>query len=374
MSSPRLPPSSPAASIGHAAGARPLDLASVARDWAHRQDFSSEAMTDARIPRDAVPRLPSNVKKAVALYATWEQTDLGSSRLFGLELEGRRVWALHTTTDGDDGFLELYDGQGRVLGTGLTGVETKDDGSYAPTLTWDKKDFEVRANVTPWVGEPDVKAFRSALKKARRKDSELGARVTTREMRNAGKALAGPALNVNSVDRFETGFLRATLADAKLDLTRGATHFGTELADLYTQPFADTTVKQTSYTRLSHLTQIHEPWSRSTHVVFAERSGSPQLRIEDVRALTEEAWKVLPSELLPVTVTAAREALEAHGADADEAKRSLASVLPEDGEVYLGKTFRLADWVPETVGRLIVAMNRAGDRLSLLHLSKIIDD
>ena len=47
-----------------------------------------------------------------------EQADWGSVGLYKLLVDDADIYAIHTTTDGDDGWIEIYDLQGENLGMG----------------------------------------------------------------------------------------------------------------------------------------------------------------------------------------------------------------------------------------------------------------
>ncbi len=64
---------------------------------------------------------PSSVQEAYAFYLeNVEYADWGSASLYQIEIESieDEVFAIHTTTDGDDGWLEIYDIEGTNLGYG----------------------------------------------------------------------------------------------------------------------------------------------------------------------------------------------------------------------------------------------------------------
>jgi hypothetical protein len=74
--------------------------------------------------------LPPTVQKALAFY---EQQivdhDLGSTRIFRVPVNGQDTYALEVTTDGSDGWLEVYDSNGDPLGYGRTFIELVSWGS-----------------------------------------------------------------------------------------------------------------------------------------------------------------------------------------------------------------------------------------------------
>ena len=50
-----------------------------------------------------------------------EENDWGNARIFEHELAGETIYAVTVTTDGDDGFIETFDGRGQPLLSGTTG-------------------------------------------------------------------------------------------------------------------------------------------------------------------------------------------------------------------------------------------------------------
>jgi hypothetical protein len=71
-----------------------------------------------------LPRLPSSVQAAFVYYwSNVEQRDWGSVRLYTVEILGAQTFAVRTTTDGDDGWLEIYAADGSLLGAARTYLE-----------------------------------------------------------------------------------------------------------------------------------------------------------------------------------------------------------------------------------------------------------
>ena len=69
--------------------------------------------------------LPEPVKAAWDFYFEHvEAADWGIARLYEVPLQEQKVYAILTNTDGDDGWLELYNQQGENLGMGRTHLET----------------------------------------------------------------------------------------------------------------------------------------------------------------------------------------------------------------------------------------------------------
>lgn len=68
--------------------------------------------------------LPESVANAYSFYRrNIDERDVGSTRLFRLSMAGSLSYAVRTTTDGDDGWLEVFDGFGRPVGAARTYLE-----------------------------------------------------------------------------------------------------------------------------------------------------------------------------------------------------------------------------------------------------------
>jgi hypothetical protein len=102
-----------------------------ARQYAAAQqgaDAQERFLDEYTIPREAVEQeaatIPPTVRDAYAYYrGTVEAQDWGSVRLYRVPVGEQPVYAVRVTTDGDDGWLELYDEQGTELGVGRTYLE-----------------------------------------------------------------------------------------------------------------------------------------------------------------------------------------------------------------------------------------------------------
>lgn len=86
----------------------------------------------------AAATLPEAVQNAYQYYQeNLAERDCGSVMLETLTLDNRLVYAVRVTTDGDDGWLELYDTSGALLGAGRT---------YIELVAWGDRD-EIRSAV-----------------------------------------------------------------------------------------------------------------------------------------------------------------------------------------------------------------------------------
>jgi len=74
--------------------------------------------------------LPNPVKEAITYYMEQiERNDLGTVQL--RELDIHKAFIVSTTTDGDDGWIELYSEKGQAIGYGRTFIEL---------ISWGEKD------------------------------------------------------------------------------------------------------------------------------------------------------------------------------------------------------------------------------------------
>jgi len=68
--------------------------------------------------------LPAAVAEALAFYKTHvEDADIGSVRVWAVDLKGTLTYAVRTTTDGDDGWLEIFGEAGEPFGAARTYIE-----------------------------------------------------------------------------------------------------------------------------------------------------------------------------------------------------------------------------------------------------------
>lgn len=76
------------------------------------------------VPHDEYDQLPESVRASQAYYSQhFEQTDLGCARVYRVRAGSKPTFAIRVKTDGDDGFLEVYDEKGGFLAAGRTYLE-----------------------------------------------------------------------------------------------------------------------------------------------------------------------------------------------------------------------------------------------------------
>ncbi|HZZ77282.1 MAG TPA: LCCL domain-containing protein [Gemmataceae bacterium] len=90
-------------------------------------ELSAEA---TRVQPDA---LPTAAREAYEFYHKhFTEEDIGSVRNYRVPVDGVITYAVRTTTDGDDGYLEVFDELGETLGTGRT---------YIDCVAWGSRDW-----------------------------------------------------------------------------------------------------------------------------------------------------------------------------------------------------------------------------------------
>jgi hypothetical protein len=95
-----------------------------------------------------VAKLPKGVQEAFNFYfKNVETADWGSVGVYKLKVDGQQVYAVHTSTDGDDGYSELFNHAGKRLATGLSGFKDNGHGGFDNITTWDTTLGTVRAKI-----------------------------------------------------------------------------------------------------------------------------------------------------------------------------------------------------------------------------------
>jgi hypothetical protein len=338
-----------------------MSLMAAAKAWAEGFNFGSRtAVGRLDIARTKAPTTgPQALQRAYAFYQSWEDNDLGSVRLLKTQASGQNVYALHTTTDGDDGFLELYSERGALLATGTTGF----DASGRRNVTWDATPGAVREKVAPRDRTPSVETFFDAIDAAKASGSPSGATVSKQELRDAAKALVGPELTTASVDGWEKAGLLKVLTEAKL--TSSSRAYAEALAQLYT-PAANTTLSRFTTGALTG-----SAFNRSVKTASASvnASGAPP-KLNTMIELSRRAFGgELPSQVAPVTRTEAQAMLRAAGATSAEARAAVDSLADSKGQLYAGRFFdQGADWMPKAKGLAFFGVSSSGRELKALNV------
>jgi hypothetical protein len=102
-------------------------------------ELGPSATLVARPERD---QLPEAVREAHAFYAKhFEETDLGSAQVWHFVVDRKPTYAIRVTTDGDDGFVELYDKKGTFLAAARR---------YIEVVVWGSRDWLREQATHPW--------------------------------------------------------------------------------------------------------------------------------------------------------------------------------------------------------------------------------
>jgi hypothetical protein len=334
----------------------------AAKSWAEGFNFGSASAVDRLdIARSKAPTTgPESLQRAYALYRSWEDNDLGSVRLLKTTANGQGVYALHTTRDGDDGFLELFSEKGALLATGTTGFNT----AGKRNIRWDATPGAVREQVAPKDRSTSVATFFSAIEDAMQSSSASGATVSTKELRDATKALVGPELTIASVDGWEKAGLLRVLADPASKLTATSRVYAEQLANLYTNARSNTVSRFSSR-------PLGAGSAFQTGATLASGSvgvtGAPP-RLNTMVAFSQRAFGTLPSQVVPLSRSEAQAMLRQAGATTAEAKVAVDGLADARGTLVGGRSFEQGvDWTPKATGVVLFGVSASGRELKALH-------
>lgn len=124
-----------------------------------REPDSYEIWSEGALNTEQLKEAPESVFAAFSFYnENVMQQDWGSVKVYKLEIEEQLLYAVHTITDGDDGWLEVYDEKGNLLGAARRYIELLAWGEVeAIRNTVEHTDFpaelEFRMSATLW-GKP----------------------------------------------------------------------------------------------------------------------------------------------------------------------------------------------------------------------------
>ncbi|MBK7861765.1 MAG: hypothetical protein IPJ65_24745 [Archangiaceae bacterium] len=343
--------------------------AATAKAWAKSLDFNGEGIKKLQVSdKQAATTGPAPLRAAFLLFKSWEQNDLGDAREFATSVGGKKLYALHTTTDGDAGYLELFDGRGSLLASGVTGFAPDGKGGFKPSVKWDRKPGAERENLAPSNISPSVVAYHADLKAAQRARSEGGATVTTAELRGAGKELVGDELTVRSIDGYENAALRRTLADGDVSLTASARTLGKELADLYSER-DPVQLKNLQAKTGPAATGLQSAWAQSAQFASAELPSGRTTDEMAMLALTQQGFQQQATQVVPATRPQAVAALVASGASRADATAAVNKLLQRKDALYAGKTFVFdANGSPTETGTAVFAVTESRQRLASLYV------
>lgn len=101
---------------------------------AEEEDKSNELGRSAvYLPREEHEGLPDEVREAYAFYRKhFTEEDIGSARIWRFPVRKKTYYAVLVTTDGDDGYAEIYDDKGELLGAARR---------YIEVIAWGSRDW-----------------------------------------------------------------------------------------------------------------------------------------------------------------------------------------------------------------------------------------
>ena len=134
-------------------------LTKAAKDLLTSIDWSADALPKGVTKFDTadmnpermkqIATLPKGVQEAFNFYFKHVETeDWGSVSVYKLNVQGQAAYAVRTGTDGDDGYIEVFNFAGKRIATGLEGYKNDGKGGFLPTTTWDAKLGAVRTKAT----------------------------------------------------------------------------------------------------------------------------------------------------------------------------------------------------------------------------------
>ncbi len=309
----------------------------IAKAKLFAEGFDFDSGSD-EIDRSEAPATgPTAVRNAFLLHRTWEDNDLGAARLFRWRVSSYRVWAVRTSTDGDDSFIELFDGAGAAFASGVGGFTDDGHGGFKPTITWDTTVGAVRDRFAPRDVSADVEHFWASLDAAASPTSTSGTHVSRTELVVAIEELLGGTPTTRSIDGWESAALYRALADRHLSLSYDGRTLAHDIAGFYRAPF----VPLSSITRPSIKTLMGLPTTLSTKIKVA-RTTRPAADV-GMPVMNQLAQKlaILPASALPATPTELRDRLVAAGATKDQAIAALTAIGADAAKarIFRGSAF-----------------------------------
>lgn len=336
----------------------PARLDDAAKSWAEGFNFISPAAKRLAVARTKAPTSgPEALQRAFALHNTFN--DRGDVKLLRASVNQQTVWAIHTQTEGDQGFLELFSDRGKLLATGTTQVGTNP--------SWDRELGAAREGIVPRTGAPSsVAAFFDSVDAAARAGTASGEKVAAGELREAAKALVGIDLTTSSLDREESAAMYRVLAAETPKLTAGARDFGSKLSALY----LDRSPK-----KLRRLVEraASEVFGGESAFISASKIASAEVqgrklgpKMASFIGLTGGAWAFSPTQVVPATRAEAIEVLKSAGASSSEARAIADHLAGEDAQLYTGRLLSRPDGreLPRSEGQAVFSASADGAKIS----------
>lgn len=101
-----------------------------------------------KVDRAEHDQLPEEVRAAFAFYwQHFEETDLGGVGVYRFSVRRKVYFAIRVTTDGDDGYLEVYDKDGAFVAASRR---------YIEVTTWGSQEWLREQAIPPWKLPPEL--------------------------------------------------------------------------------------------------------------------------------------------------------------------------------------------------------------------------
>jgi hypothetical protein len=316
-------------------------LISAAKTFAEGFDFE-DAEHPTRVPREEqLATGPTWVRRAFALHIAWEDLDLGSARLYRWSVARHRVWAIRTSTDGDDSFIELFDAEGDWLatGTGGFGPDPGDPDEFVPLIFWDEVLGATREGIAPRDITEEVAAFWAAFEPL-----AANGEITIGDARAAGAALVAGLPTTESIDGHERAAVRRILADRALRVTGAARRYLDVAIGFYAGRFRPTATP----TVPTIAAVLGLPAALAEEIRFSRVSLDPAAYGDagaSTMSLLAQRLGTLPSGALPGTAAQLAAALRAAGATTAQADLAIRRMGADDpaARVFAGGVFHISD-------------------------------
>ncbi len=351
-------------------------VVTAAKEFATTFDFSAES--DTEIGRaDAPTTGPSWVRAAFLLHRSWEDNDLGVARQYRWRVAGYRIWAIRTSTDGDDSFIELFDGAGTAFASGVGGfvADPSSDSGFRPTITWDVALGSVRDRIAPRDIAGDIERFWASLGVATASDSASGSRITKPELDTAIEELLAGAPTTDSIDGWEVAAIYRALAERERTWSDGGRSSGDAIASFYRVPF----VNIGGITAPSIKTVLGLPTALANTVQLSRvtRPSDVALGMPTMNQLAQRLG-VNSASALPATAYELTERLIAAGATPAQAARALDVIGADDsrarilrGGAFTSDTFGRAT---QLAGTLWFVDSPAASFVAVLRITPDVDE
>ena len=109
-----------------------------------------------RVAREDRDQLPAEVAEAYDYYwKHFEEADIGSARVYLVPAGRTETYAIRVRTDGDNGYLEVYDRKGAFLAAGRTYLEVVAWGDRA----WLRSQAERPGELPPELQDADARTL-----------------------------------------------------------------------------------------------------------------------------------------------------------------------------------------------------------------------